>query len=109
MIDRFVKVASWHVVKTPTRAFNTYRTLCGLTVETLDIRPELDLSERSCETCLRLNAVSMAEIERAIEAERDEDPGTAPQNVPQGVLGEDDPDDDTVEVRTGPDDVLVQG
>jgi hypothetical protein len=53
----FVKIRSWHVVLTPTRAFNTYRTLCGRTVTTTEPRPSLELGEKSCETCLRIWAV----------------------------------------------------
>jgi hypothetical protein len=57
----YVKIASWHQVLTPTRAFNTYRTLCGRTVTTDPLAvsrvgplDELPLDEKSCETCLRL-------------------------------------------------------
>lgn len=50
----YVRIRSWHVVLTPTRMFDTYRTLCGRTVVTKDTRDELP-AERSCESCLRIN------------------------------------------------------
>ena len=34
----YVRIVSWHVVLTPTRAFDTYRTLCGRTVVTKCLR-----------------------------------------------------------------------
>ena len=50
----YVRIVSWHVVLTPTRAFDTYRTLCGRTVVTKDVRDTLP-AERSCESCLRIS------------------------------------------------------
>jgi hypothetical protein len=50
----YVLIRSWHVVLTPTRMFDTYRTRCGRTVVTKDTRDDLPMGERSCETCLRL-------------------------------------------------------
>ena len=50
----YVRIRSWHVVLTPTRMFDTYRTLCGRTVTTRDTRDELPAA-RSCESCLRIN------------------------------------------------------
>jgi len=51
----WVKIRSWHAVRTPTRAFDTYVTVCGKTAhgETLDVFPA---DEKSCETCLRIQA-----------------------------------------------------
>lgn len=49
----YVKIRSWHVVLTHTRGFDTYRTLCGRTVTTTDVRRDLP-GERSCESCLRI-------------------------------------------------------
>ena len=51
---KYVRIRSWHVVLTPTRAFDTYRTYCGRTVTTRDTSADLPLDEKSCETCLRL-------------------------------------------------------
>ena len=53
---KYVKIRSWHLVATPTRAFQTFRTRCGRTVKSFDTAPELPLDEKSCETCLRLAA-----------------------------------------------------
>ena len=51
----WVKIKSWHVVRTPTRAPDRYRTMCGLNADgpQLDDRPG---GEKTCETCLRLVA-----------------------------------------------------
>lgn len=49
----YVRIRSWHLVRTPTRMFDTYITLCGRMVTTTDTRHELP-AERSCETCLRI-------------------------------------------------------
>jgi len=48
----FVLIRSWHVVLTPTRMFDTYRTLCGRTAtgQTVTILP----AGKSCETCARI-------------------------------------------------------
>lgn len=50
---RWVRIRSWHIVLTPTRAINTYRTLCGRNAlgPDTDDRPG---SERTCESCLRI-------------------------------------------------------
>lgn len=51
----WVRIRSWHAVRTPTRAVDTYITRCGRTVqtqETSDTLPE----GKSCETCLRIVA-----------------------------------------------------
>jgi hypothetical protein len=53
-MKKFVKMRSWHVAK------DQYATLCGKQYRTIDdiiVRPEsenLPLTEKSCETCLRL-------------------------------------------------------
>lgn len=52
---KYVRIRSWHVILTPTRAFDTYRTRCGRTVTTTAVTNELPLDEKSCETCLRLD------------------------------------------------------
>lgn len=51
----WVRIRSWHSVLTPTRAFDTYRTRCGRTVVTKDVRDDLP-AEKSCESCLRILA-----------------------------------------------------
>jgi hypothetical protein len=56
MRGTYVKIASWHVILTPTRVPETYRTLCGRTVTTRETKDELPLDEKSCEICLRLAA-----------------------------------------------------
>lgn len=53
MDDRYVLIRSWHVVRTPTRMFDTYRTLCGRTAVTKDVRDVLPAG-KSCENCLRI-------------------------------------------------------
>ena len=52
-MDKWVRIRSWHIVLTHTRAFDTYRTLCGRTVTTTDTRDDLPGDEKSCESCLR--------------------------------------------------------
>jgi hypothetical protein len=49
----WVRIRSWHVVKTPTRVPNRYVTRCGRSAfgPDLDERPG---NEATCETCLRL-------------------------------------------------------
>ena len=49
---KYVQLRSWHVVLTPTRAINGYRTLCGRNASgpTVNKLP----AGRSCETCLRI-------------------------------------------------------
>lgn len=51
----WVRIVSWHAVLTPTRMFDTYRTVCGRRVTTTDVRDDLP-AERSCEVCLRIVA-----------------------------------------------------
>lgn len=52
---RYVKIRSWHIVRTPTRAFDTYITLCNRTVTTTETANDFG-DERTCETCFRKNA-----------------------------------------------------
>lgn len=52
----WVRIRSWHIVRTPTRMFDTYRTRCGRTVVTKDVRSEFPQDEKSCESCLRIQA-----------------------------------------------------
>jgi hypothetical protein len=49
---RWVQIRSWHAVDTPTRMFDTYKTVCGRRVATTDVRDNLPAG-KSCETCLR--------------------------------------------------------
>lgn len=48
----WVAIKSWHAVKTPTRMFNTYVTLCGRKAVG-DTRDSLPGGEKTCESCLR--------------------------------------------------------
>lgn len=50
---KWVKIVSWHAIATPTRMFDTYKTLCGRRATSTDIRDELP-SEKTCESCLRI-------------------------------------------------------
>lgn len=68
---------SWHVVRTPTRMFDTYITLCGRTITTRDTMNELPQA-RSCETCLRIEA---RRDDRA-DALPEDDGSTQPELVP---------------------------
>lgn len=47
----YIKIRSWHIVRTPTRVPDTYVTVCGRTATgtTIDYLGE----GRSCESCLR--------------------------------------------------------
>jgi hypothetical protein len=48
----YIKIRSWHVIGTPTRMFNTYKTLCGRRAVG---EPAMSFGdERTCETCLRI-------------------------------------------------------
>ena len=59
---KYVRSRSWHVVLTPTRMFHTYRTLCGRTLVTRATSPTLPLGDKSCETCLRMDASRVAMV-----------------------------------------------
>lgn len=50
----WVRIVSAHIVLTPTRMFNTYKTLCGRRAsgDTYDTPP----AGKSCESCLRIFA-----------------------------------------------------
>ena len=50
---RFVKIRSWHVIDFHTRGFDTWVTLCGRRVTTLDVREALPAA-KSCESCARI-------------------------------------------------------
>lgn len=54
---RYVKIRSWHIVKTPTRfvMFDTYITLCNRTVTTTETSNDFG-DEKTCETCFRKQA-----------------------------------------------------
>jgi hypothetical protein len=51
----WVRIQSWHGVRTATRVPGVYVTLCGKRAhnEPVDLLP---LGEKSCETCLRIYA-----------------------------------------------------
>lgn len=49
----YVRIVSWHIVKTPTR--DAYVTLCGKRAEGTP-RDEFPFDEKTCEVCLRLNS-----------------------------------------------------
>ena len=51
----WVKIRSWHIILTPTRAFDTYVTLCERRAhgDRVDIFPAGD---KTCETCMRKEA-----------------------------------------------------
>lgn len=73
---------SWHVVLTPTRMFDTYRTLCGRTVVSRDITGELPGDQKTCERCLLVSV-------RRTDHANDE-----PEELPEtktDPAGEDDP------------------
>ena len=56
MKGQWVQIVSWHIVETPTRAFDTFKTLCSRRVTTKDVRDEFPAGEKTCETCLRIAA-----------------------------------------------------
>lgn len=87
MSDRqFARIHSWHAIRTPTRAFNTYLTVCGRTAVTIDVRDVLPGEERTCETCLRIivrrdeQAIQRGKpnTDEDTEREPDDDASTAP-------------------------------
>jgi len=49
----WIRIRSWHEVRTPTRVPNTYITLCGRQAsgETRDVFPG---DEKTCESCYRV-------------------------------------------------------
>lgn len=48
----YIRIVSWHIVRTPTRAFDSYITLCGRRAVG-DALPNIG-EGKSCESCLRL-------------------------------------------------------
>jgi hypothetical protein len=50
----WVKVASWHRIRSTIRLPNTYETFCGLTA-TGEPRDTFVSYEKTCETCMRLS------------------------------------------------------
>lgn len=56
----WVKIKSWHRVKTPTRVPDTYVTFCGKRAEgqALETFPSY---EKTCESCLRLSNTKLEE------------------------------------------------
>lgn len=52
---KWVFIRSWHAVRTPTRMFNTYVTLCGRRATASLTADELPAG-KSCEVCLRIVA-----------------------------------------------------
>ena len=49
---QYIQIRSFHIVATPTRQINGYRTLCGRNANGSPV--DVLLAARSCETCLRL-------------------------------------------------------
>lgn len=58
----YIKIKSWHIIKTPTRMFDTYITRCGLKAVG-NTANDLPLGEKSCESCFRYTA---RDAERAV-------------------------------------------
>jgi hypothetical protein len=52
-VSEYVKVRSWHILRTYTRVPEMAVTLCGRLVRATETRAELP-AERSCESCLRI-------------------------------------------------------
>lgn len=52
-MERFIRIRSWHIIRTPTRMPDTYVTLCG---KRATGKPARDFSnEKTCETCMRID------------------------------------------------------
>ena len=54
-MSEFVRIRSWHVIRTWTRMPGRAITLCGRTSDG-ESSPDLPMDEKSCETCLRIRA-----------------------------------------------------
>jgi len=50
---QFVKIRSWHVLSTFTRAPGQVRTMCGRTIDAATVRDDFPQHEKSCESCFR--------------------------------------------------------
>ncbi len=72
---------SWHVVRTHTRMFDGWRTLCGRSV-VMDDQAALDSlpGAKSCETCLRIY-IKGVDPEPVTEPEPAEDDGSTANEV----------------------------
>lgn len=55
MDAKWIRIRSWHAIRTWTRVPGRAITLCGLTAEG-DSRLEFPADEKSCESCLRMLA-----------------------------------------------------
>jgi hypothetical protein len=51
MEGQYIRIVRWHVIRTPTRMFDTYVTLCGRRASG---KPSNDRDLLLCETCLRI-------------------------------------------------------
>lgn len=56
----WVKIRSWHRVRTATRMPDTYITWCGKQAKG-ETRESFLAYEKTCETCLRLNDIKLEE------------------------------------------------
>lgn len=74
---QWIRIRSWHVVLTPTRAINGYRTRCGRNASGAPV-DALPSGEKSCESCLRLVVMT----QEWTWAARDDDGSTWPESVP---------------------------
>jgi hypothetical protein len=54
MHDTWVKISSWHILRTWTRVPNRGVTLCGRTATMIDEALGPPSDEKTCETCFRL-------------------------------------------------------
>lgn len=58
-MNEYIRMRSWHLIRTWTRVPGRAITLCGRTVQNRETANTLPMDEKSCETCLR-----MAEFQR---------------------------------------------
>jgi hypothetical protein len=56
-MERYVKIRSWHIIRTFTRVPGGAITLCGKRTQGAPMSQVLPLVDKSCETCLRLDTV----------------------------------------------------
>jgi len=85
MSDRqFVLIRSWHAIRTPTRAFDTYQTVCGRTAVSTDVRDVLPVNRQTCETCLRIVIRRDEQDAERVKftPESEDDGSTQPEMVP---------------------------
>jgi hypothetical protein len=56
-MNEWIKIRSWHIIKTATRVPGRYVTLCGKSAYG-QAQPDFLEGDKTCESCLRINAAT---------------------------------------------------